>query len=483
ASATQAGVVELATLAEGLAGSDTSRAVTPAVAAAIANAASPTIADATTSVKGVAELADNAETIAGTNAARATTPAGVKAAIDQALAGFGGGGGGSDGVPVGQVGYTAGASAPTGWLLANGATVSRTTYADLFAVIGETYGAGDGSTTFALPDLRGYFIRGLDLSAGIDAGRALGSAQQDELKAHTHDLGTHYDSDVDNGGPSQTSAVDLFSTVHDAVGPEAQSIPATGSGGAETRPKNVALTPIIKFTASNGADGLNMLSGAGAPADAQGRDGEMYVDYVAGALYGPKASGAWPGAPLSLVGPQGAAGAAGATGATGPQGPEGPQGPTGPAGATGATGPQGPAGADGAVGAQGATGPQGPAGASAPAVLSWALSDETTALAAATGVLTDRAPFAMTISDVRISVGAAPAGAPVEVDVKKNGVSIFTTRPTIDAGETTSTTAAVPAELSTATLADDDELSFDIVGVGSSTAGAGLKLKIKGTGS
>jgi len=58
-------------------------------------------------------------------------------------------------VPVGSVMPFAGATAPTGWLLCDGSAVSRTTYAQLFQVIGTTYGAGDGATTFNLPDMRG----------------------------------------------------------------------------------------------------------------------------------------------------------------------------------------------------------------------------------------------------------------------------------------------------------------------------------------
>lgn len=62
-------------------------------------------------------------------------------------------------LPAGMVQYFANSSVPTGWFQCNGALVSRTTYADLFAAIGTTYGAGDGSTTFALPDTRGQFLR------------------------------------------------------------------------------------------------------------------------------------------------------------------------------------------------------------------------------------------------------------------------------------------------------------------------------------
>jgi microcystin-dependent protein len=87
---------------------------------------------------------------------------------------------------AGDIKYTACAAAPAGWLAANGAAVSRTTYATLFAAIGTTYGAGDGSTTFNLPDGRGVFVRGLDSSRGLDPGRVLGTYQADSYAAHTH---------------------------------------------------------------------------------------------------------------------------------------------------------------------------------------------------------------------------------------------------------------------------------------------------------
>jgi hypothetical protein len=86
----------------------------------------------------------------------------------------------------GDIKFNAGSATPAGWLLANGAAVSRTTYAALFAAIGAIYGAGDGSTTFNLPDGRGLAIRGLDNGRGIDPGRALGSYQADAIAAHTH---------------------------------------------------------------------------------------------------------------------------------------------------------------------------------------------------------------------------------------------------------------------------------------------------------
>lgn len=65
----------------------------------------------------------------------------------------------------------AGTTAPSGWLLCYGQAVSRTDYANLFAIIGTTYGAGDGSTTFVVPDLRGRIPAGKDNMGGTAAGR------------------------------------------------------------------------------------------------------------------------------------------------------------------------------------------------------------------------------------------------------------------------------------------------------------------------
>lgn len=73
--------------------------------------------------------------------------------------------------PVGSVMDYAGSTAPTGWLMLYGQAVSRTTYADLFAIIGTTYGSGDGSTTFNLPDFRGRGSVGKDDMGGSAANR------------------------------------------------------------------------------------------------------------------------------------------------------------------------------------------------------------------------------------------------------------------------------------------------------------------------
>lgn len=89
-------------------------------------------------------------------------------------------------VPAGSVIAYAAIAAPDGWLKANGAAVSRETYADLFAAIGTTFGVGDGTTTFNVPDLRGSFLRGWDDGRGVDAGRAFGSIQESANKYHDH---------------------------------------------------------------------------------------------------------------------------------------------------------------------------------------------------------------------------------------------------------------------------------------------------------
>jgi len=89
-------------------------------------------------------------------------------------------------VPTGSVFWFAAQTPPVGYLECNGATLSRTIYADLFAVIDTTWGNGDGSTTFKIPDLRGEFIRGWDNGRGVDTSRAFAAAQSGANEAHTH---------------------------------------------------------------------------------------------------------------------------------------------------------------------------------------------------------------------------------------------------------------------------------------------------------
>lgn len=142
------------------------------------------------------------------------------------------------GVPAGTVIDYAASTAPPGYLKANGAAVSRTTYSTLFAAIGTTFGVGDGSTTFNVPDLRGEFVRGWDDSRGVDSARVFGSAQSDLLRNHTHDYAAPSISASMAGGASNN----VLTSVSAATGN-----PNGGLGGAETRPRNIALLKCIKY--------------------------------------------------------------------------------------------------------------------------------------------------------------------------------------------------------------------------------------------
>jgi hypothetical protein len=110
-----------------------------------------------------------------------------------------------------------------------------------------------------------------------------------------------------------------------------------------------------------------------------------------------------------------------------------------------------------------------------------ACSDETTALTTGTAKVTFRMPYAMTLTDVRASVTTAPTGGTLlTVDVNEGGTTILSTKLTFDASEKTTTTAATARVISDASLADDAEMTIDIDAVGSTIAGAGLKVYLIG---
>ncbi|UOO77914.1 tail fiber protein [Neisseria sp. Dent CA1/247] len=152
--------------------------------------------------------------------------------------------------PAGEIAFFAGSAPPYGWLKANGAAVSRTAYRALFAAIGTTYGAGDGRSTFNLPDLRGEFVRGFDDGRNLDRGRALGSRQADEIKAHNHMMPA--------GEPGSPSSWHLavygvadgqpYTHVEDFTSATQSSVRhlVSSTGGSETRPRNIALLACIK---------------------------------------------------------------------------------------------------------------------------------------------------------------------------------------------------------------------------------------------
>lgn len=160
--------------------------------------------------------------------------------------------------PPSLIGFFPLTAAPTGWLKANGAAISRTAYAALFALIGTTCGAGDGSTTFNLPDLRGEFVRGLDDGRGVDASRAIGTAQAQNSQDHIHLTGVGYDVNSIYGklngsglpDPGSTGGTGIYTFYASggvaSAGRFANTYGATGFSG-ENRPRNVALLACIKF--------------------------------------------------------------------------------------------------------------------------------------------------------------------------------------------------------------------------------------------
>ncbi len=156
-------------------------------------------------------------------------------------------------IPSGVIQAFGGGTVPSGWLLCDGSTASRSTYSALYAAVGVVHGQGDGSTTFHLPDLRGRFLRGADNmgtgAAGRDAdaagrtaantggatGNAVGSVQSSQNLSHTHGLprGSNY------GSGSGANNVTLTGFV-------ANDITSASSGGAESRPQNANSSYIIK---------------------------------------------------------------------------------------------------------------------------------------------------------------------------------------------------------------------------------------------
>lgn len=162
-------------------------------------------------------------------------------------------------VPSGTVLYFAGQTAPAGWLKANGAAVSRTAYAALFAAIGTTYGAGDTRSTFNLPDLRGEFLRGWDDGRGVDPGRGFGFGQADDVRQHYHGIG--YISPNNDDGAFvvrnwTTTEQQTMQFINGNGNSAIRTLSASSNLGTtnaidesagETRPRNVALLAIIKI--------------------------------------------------------------------------------------------------------------------------------------------------------------------------------------------------------------------------------------------
>jgi len=168
-------------------------------------------------------------------------------------------------VPTGSVHLMASTTVPSGYEKCNGQALSRTVYADLFAEIGTAFGAGDGSTTFNVPDLRGEFVRGWDDSRGVDSGRNFATAQSDQNKQHNHSASAtstvtdpghnhvYIDQQAHNEGYRPWKAGDNDcgqrnkNTSNAFTGISVStSVSVANDGGNEARPRNIAMMYVIK---------------------------------------------------------------------------------------------------------------------------------------------------------------------------------------------------------------------------------------------
>lgn len=122
------------------------------------------------------------------------------------------------------------------WLFCDGRSLSRTKYKELFEAIGTTYGKGNGVNTFNIPDRRGLFARTLDAGAGVDSekNRALGSKQNDEVKAHSHSYTSATASGRSFGGDADAWATNTISNTSIV-------------GGIENLVKNISVYTCIRY--------------------------------------------------------------------------------------------------------------------------------------------------------------------------------------------------------------------------------------------
>ncbi|SMF93894.1 Phage Tail Collar Domain [Methylomagnum ishizawai] len=151
---------------------------------------------------------------------------------------------------VGKIDLFAMGTPPLGWLECDGTAISRTTYARLFARVGTTFGEGDGSTTFGVPDLRGEFVRGWDHGRGVDTGRAFGSSQLGSPIAGEDNTANNsvFGGTINGNTPTLYDAVlsgySSFNTKYLESG-----IPEIGNAGSFgiARPRNVAFMYCIRY--------------------------------------------------------------------------------------------------------------------------------------------------------------------------------------------------------------------------------------------
>lgn len=165
-------------------------------------------------------------------------------------------------IPSGAVLPFATLTTPLGWLECDGSWVLKADYPRLWLAIQDIYLEGEAprELEFRLPDIRAGFVRGIDNGKGIDVDRVFGSTQEDEFKAHTHDVsgstnttGAHtHGYNWYGGGGQQTSSANFSGPVTTlqttSEGDHSHTVTGTAQsvGGTETRPRNIALNYCIK---------------------------------------------------------------------------------------------------------------------------------------------------------------------------------------------------------------------------------------------
>ncbi|MCE8002537.1 phage tail protein [Billgrantia ethanolica] len=254
---------------------------------------------ASTAAQGMVRMATSEETRQGTRTDRATHPAGIKSAIEEALSN-----GGYqfaaydeertyttgeivrsdgvfyefydrdqdgtvqgvdptnsanrphiwmqwDGVKPGTTVEWRSETLPEGYVENDGSEISRTDYRRIFAAFGTTYGAGNGSTTFAMPDDRGEFKRGLDRGRGVDPGRSISAHQMDQFQGHRFGTGSagSTGSTMVNGlaeaGNENRSVVRVTGS-GTALGIQSDGTNGTPRVGNQTRSRNNAVIYLTK---------------------------------------------------------------------------------------------------------------------------------------------------------------------------------------------------------------------------------------------
>ena len=162
-------------------------------------------------------------------------------------------------LPAGTIQMYAGATAPSGWVLCNGAAISRTTNASLFAICGVTYGVGDGSTTFNVPDFAGVFPRGAGTSTKLTNANStafagtLGTYQNDKIQGHWHNVFDRNSFFVDilnisysAGGTGFYKRGTTGALRADVYEEDTLNNTGTPRTGLETNPANLSISFIIK---------------------------------------------------------------------------------------------------------------------------------------------------------------------------------------------------------------------------------------------